>query len=428
MRYVGWLLAVGAVLAIGWAASSPERDIAAYIEAHQAEAIGLLERAVNINSGTYNLDGVRAVGQLFRGQFEALGFTTRWIDGARWERAGHLVAERRGPGPRILLLGHLDTVFERDSPFQRFERVGPTEARGPGVVDMKGGDVIIVQALKALHAAQVLDRLNLVVVMTGDEEAPGPPTSLGRQAVRDAADGAAAAIGFEDGAGDPRYAVTARRGATKWTLRVRARTAHSSQIFNAETGDGAIFEVARILNAFRERLRGEEYLTINPGVIAGGASVAFDAEQGRGAVSGKANVIAGEVEAAGDLRALTPEQFARAQKAMTEIVDGSLPHAHATLTFEPLVPPLPPAAGNTRLLEMYSRASVDLGLGPVAAVSPDRAGAADVSFAAGRAAMILDGVGLMGRDGHSAREMADLNTMVSQTQRAAVLLWRLSRQ
>src|SRR5262249_7148240 len=201
-----------------------------------------------------SLDGVRAVGQVFRGQFEALGFTTRWIDGAGWERAGHLVAERRGPGPRVLLLGHLDTVFERDSPFQRFERVGPTEARGPGVVDMKGGDVIIVQALKALHAAQALDRLNLVVVMTGDEEAPGRPTSLGSQAVRDAADGAAAAIGFEDGAGDPRYAVTARRGATKWTLRVRARTAHSSQIFNPEAGDGAIFEVARILNAFRERL------------------------------------------------------------------------------------------------------------------------------------------------------------------------------
>ncbi len=111
---------------------------------------------MNINSGTMNLAGVREVGRLFGAELESLGFKTRWVDGAAFKRAGHLVAEHPATGPRILLIGHLDTVFEPDSPFQKFERVGSTSARGPGVLDMKGGDVIMIQALRALEAAGAL--------------------------------------------------------------------------------------------------------------------------------------------------------------------------------------------------------------------------------------------------------------------------------
>ena len=96
------------------------------------------------------LPASRAVGRRFRAEFERLGFTTRWVDGAAFKRAGHLVAEHPGRGPHILLIGHLDTVFDSDSPFQRFERLSPTSARGPGIIDMKGGDVVIVEALSAL--------------------------------------------------------------------------------------------------------------------------------------------------------------------------------------------------------------------------------------------------------------------------------------
>ena len=85
----------------------------AYVDAHNAEALALLERVVNINSGTQNFAGVREVGAIFRAAFDALGFKTRWVDGAAFQRAGHLVAEHRGTGPKILLIGHLDTVFER---------------------------------------------------------------------------------------------------------------------------------------------------------------------------------------------------------------------------------------------------------------------------------------------------------------------------
>jgi glutamate carboxypeptidase len=405
--------------------SAGERAIVGYVDDHQEEAIALLERVVNINSGTMNLAGVRDVGDVFRAEFEALGFATEWVDGATWQRAGHLIARHPGPGPKVLLIGHLDTVFEPDSPFQRFERLDARTARGPGITDMKGGDVIIVQALRALRATGLLDSMNIVVVMTGDEEEPGRPRSRSRAALIAEAQGAAAAIGFEDGDGLLEHAVIARRGTTSWRLTVTGRPAHSSQVFSDEVGEGAIYEAARILDGFRERLAGEEFLTFNPGVILGGTSVDFDAAQARGSAFGKTNVVAERTVVSGDLRALTAEQFERARQVMQEVVAQSLRHTSAELTFDEGYPPLAPTDGNERLLAIFDRASRDLGLGPVTAVSPDKAGAADVSFVAGIVPMIIDAAGLKGHGGHTVDETADLDTLTVQAKRAAVTLARL---
>ena len=405
--------------------TAEERALTAFIDADNERALALLERVVNINSGTMNFAGVRAVGEALRPEFDALGFRTEWVDGASFERAGHLVADHPGPGPRILLIGHLDTVFEPDSPFQKFERIDASAARGPGITDMKGGNVVMIQALKALHSIGALKAMNIVVVLTGDEEAGGRPLAASRAALVKAAQGAQVAIGFEDGASNPKTAVIGRRGTTGWELRVKGKPAHSSQIFNAENGYGAIFETARILNAFRERLAGQPHLTFNPGVIVGGTSVEYDGPASRGVGFGKSNVIAEHTVVTGDVRALSPEQFAAAKKAMQDVVAASLPQTSAALTFDDGYPPLAPTAGNERLLALYSRASVDVGTGPVVAVDPDKAGAADVSFVAGHAGMILDGVGLMGSGGHTVNETADLRTLPSMAKRMAVLLARL---
>ena len=293
---------------------------------------------------------------------------------------------------------------------------------------MKGGDVVIVQALKALEAAGLLKSMNIVVVLTGDEEEPGRPRSRAREALIAAAKGADVAIGFEDGDGDPSHAIVARRGTTSWELRVAAKSGHSSQVFSPEVGAGAIFEAARILTAFHERLGGEAHLTFNPGLIAGGTTAEADGAQSRGSASGKTNVVAGEARVLGDLRALTAEQFHRARETMRAIVAQSLPNTHSTITFDEGYPPLAPSEGNQRLLALYDRASRDLGLGAITAVSPDKAGAADVSFVAGEVKMILDAVGLKGRDDHSPQETADLATLPIQTKRAAILLARIARQ
>ncbi len=405
--------------------TSDERSLGTYIDAHNHEALALLERVVNINSGTQNFEGVREVGRALRAELDALGFNTRWVDGAPFKRAGHLVADHPGTGPRILLIGHLDTVFEKDSPFQKFERVDERTARGPGVIDMKGGDVVMIGALKALQAAGILKGMNVVVVMTGDEEDSGDPLSAAREALVAAAKGADLAIGFEDGPGDPKLAVTARRGTTGWEVRVEGTPAHSSQIFRDDIGYGAVYEMARILNGFREKMAGEPHLTFNPGVMLGGTTVDFDAVQLRGSAFGKTNVIAEHAVVSGDLRALSREQFEKAKQTMTEIVGASLPHTSATIRFDEGYPPMAPTEGNVRLLAMYDQASRDLGFGAVTAVSPDRAGAADVSFVAGEVKMIIDGVGLMGHDDHTVKETADLTTLPSQTKRMAVLLHRI---
>jgi glutamate carboxypeptidase len=407
--------------------SPEERAMVTFIDANNASAIAMLEKAVNINSGTQNFKGVQEVGKLFRAEFDALGFKTTWVDGAPFQRAGHLVADHPGQGPRILLIGHLDTVFEPDSPFQKYERVSDSAAKGPGVTDMKGGNVIIVQALKALQAAGLLKSMNIIVVMTGDEEAAGRPLTVSRQALVNAAKGADVAIGFEDGDGNPENAVIARRGTTNWTLTVKGRPAHSSQIFNAENGYGAAFEAARILNTFREKLAGQRHLTFNPGVLLGGTTVQFDNAAARGTAFGKTNVIAEEMVVNGDLRALSPEQFAEAKKAMEAIVAANLPQTSASITFDDGYPPLAPSSGNERLLALYSQASQDVGAGKVNPVDPDKAGAADVSFVSGYVPMILDALGLKGGGGHTVHETADMRTLPSQTKRAAVLLARLHK-
>jgi glutamate carboxypeptidase len=282
--------------------------------------------------------------------------------------------------------------------------------------------------MKALKAAGVLDQLNVVVVMTGDEEDTGEPQALARQALVDAARGAKYAIGFEDGPGDPKYAVTARRGTSGWRLEVTGTPAHSSQIFRSDVGDGAIFEMARILDAFRTKLSGEAHLTFNPSVIVGGTTVDLDSVTTRGTAFGKTNVVPERAIVLGDLRPLTKQQLQHARDTMKAVVDGGLPHTKSTITFEDGYPSLAPSEGNTKLLAMYDQASRDLGFGSVEAVSPDRAGAADVSFVADEVPAIIDGVGLMGHDDHTPGETADLTTLPSQTKRAAVLLYRLSQR
>jgi glutamate carboxypeptidase len=419
-------LVLGAAVAASQTSlTTEERAIAAYVDAHNAEALALIERSVNVNSGTMNFAGVREVGAMLRAEFDALGFTTEWVDGAAWNRAGHLVATHRRSSPKLLLIGHLDTVFEADSPFQRFEKIDKHHARGPGICDMKGGNVILLQALKALKAAGLLDSMHVSVVFTGDEESAGRPLSLAREALVRAADGAAYAIGFENGDGNPSHAVVSRRGATNWRLEVTGVTGHSSQVFSPDLGAGAIYEAARILNAFRERLAGERYLTFNPGAILGGTAADFDTVGGRGTASGKTNVVAARAIVSGDLRALSIPQFDKAKATMAEIVAASLPRTNATIVFDDGYPPLAPSAGNERLLALYDRASRDLGLGAVTAVSPDRAGAADVSFVATQVPMIIDAVGMKGRDDHSPSETADLRTLPIQTKRAAILMARL---
>jgi len=403
-----------------------ENKIIAIAERDKESAIALLARTVNINSGTMNHLGVKAVGEVFAEEFQHLGLTTTWHDMSEVNRAGHLFAETAGEsGSRcLLLIGHLDTVFELDSPFQKFDRQGD-HATGPGVNDMKGGDVVILYALKALKEVGVLDDLKLIVALIGDEEKSGSPKSISRYHLIEASKRCDIALGFEI-ATSLNAATVARRGSSGWRLDVTGKRAHSAGIFNDEVGSGAIFEAARILNQFHEQLTGEEYLTFNPGVILGGTDVDYDPSQNKGGTFGKTNVVSQSVVVHGGLRTISPAQEASARARMKAIAENNhLPKTSAQITFQDGYPSMPPTEGNMAVLANLSGVSVDLDQGEVVAFDPGKRGAADVSFVAGYVD-VIDGVGAEGNGAHTLDESIDLATLPLLIQRAAILIHRLS--
>lgn len=409
--------------------SLAEKNIRAYVAKQLPQTLKSIEQAVNINSGSMNLKGVRQVGDLMRGQYDALGFETQWLDGSAFERAGHLVATWHSKNPnakRILMIGHLDTVFAINDDFQKFELLGNNQAAGPGVVDMKGGNAIIFSALSALKELGLLNNLSIQVLLTGDEESSGRPLSLSKKAIVDGSIWADIALGFENGDSDINTAMVARRGYSGWTLDVTAKPAHSSQIFRDEIGFGAIYETARILETFRLQLAQQPNLTFNPGLILGGTSVSHDSKQSKGDAFGKANVIAQTVKVNGDIRALSQQQLLEAQQEMQSIVSKNLAQTTAKLTFENGYPPMSPTIGNKALLAMYNQVSQDLGYNKVVAANPRKAGAADISFSANHVEMAMDGLGLMGNGAHTKGEVADLTSLHKNIEKAAILLHRLS--
>ena len=403
-----------------------ENRIIAIAERDKEPAIQLLAKTVNINSGTMNHQGVKAVGDVFAEEFQRLGMETTWHDMSEVNRAGHLFAETRGEGASrcLLLIGHLDTVFKDDSPFQTFVRDGD-HATGPGVNDMKGGDVVILYALKALKEVGVLDDLNLIVALIGDEEKSGNPKSISRYHLVEASKRCDIALGFEIATG-LNAATVARRGSSGWRLDVTGKRAHSAGIFNEEVGSGAIFEAARILNEFHEQLTGEEYLTFNPGVILGGTDVDYDPAQNKGDTFGKTNVVSQSVVVHGGLRTISPAQEASARARMKAIAENNhLPKTSAKITFQDGYPSMPPTEGNLAVLANLSGVSVDLQQGEVVAYDPGKRGAADVSFVAGYVD-VIDGVGAEGNGAHTPDESIDLGTLPLLIQRAAILIHRLS--
>jgi glutamate carboxypeptidase len=433
-------LAAGMMVQLAASAQQPvqqlspvEQRLVAEIHAHAPQALELLRQSVLINSGTMNQAGVRAVGKLFRDQFDELGFKTRWIEmPPEMQRAGHLLAERQGRpggGKRLMLLGHLDTVFEPGSVVPAWEpSADGLSVRGQGVSDMKGGDVIIVEALRALQRVGALDNTSIAVMLTGDEEAAGDPKSVSRGDMVNLAKRSDVALSFEGsmtGKDGLPAATVGRRSSSFFELEIKARQAHSMGVFGPG-GYGAVYEAARILDAFRQQVV-EPGLTFNPGVILGGTEVSYDEAKSRGSAFGKTNVIANTVTVKGDLRYLDYPQRDRAQARMREIVAQSLPGASATVNFRDSYPPMAVTPGNLKVLDLYSRASQDAGLGAIGAVPPESRGAGDIQFAAPYIDS-LDGLGAGGAGAHSPNESLDVASIERSTIRAAILIYRLTRK
>jgi len=414
-------------LLLALALTPAEERIAKAVDARQQTDEALLERIVNINSGSLNAAGVRQVADVLKPEFERLGFNVRLVDMSAAQRGPHLIAERRGTrGKRVLLIGHLDTVFEPSHPFQRYSRQGK-QAIGPGVNDMKGGDVIILSALNALHENGALDGATITVVLTGDEEKPGAPLSFVRRDLIAAGKQSDVALCFEGTArrNGVDYITIARRSSSGWTLRVSSATGHSSQIFSEAMGHGAIYEIARILNDFEKELR-EPMLTYSPGLIVGGTDIQLAASGENGSAAGKDNVVAREAAATGDIRVITPDQLSRTQTKMKAIVARHAPTTKAEITFDEGYPPMAPTAGNRKLAVQLNEVNRALGFPEEPELSPLERGAGDISFVAADVDA-LSGLGMSGENSHATGESADLDRLPIYAKRAALLIYRLTR-
>jgi glutamate carboxypeptidase len=406
--------------------TATEQKIIASVKQNMPQSEKLLVQLVNINSGTLNQKGVQEIGAILRKEFDAIGFKTEWVSmPPAMQRAGHLVAQRKGKrGKKLFLIGHLDTVFELDMPFTKYTQLNDSTATGQGVNDMKGGDVVMLAALQALQQNGLLDNTTITAYFTGDEERKGEGEASRAHFIAKAKE-SDVALAFETAAGLHSVA-TARRGSSSWQLKTYGQAGHSSTIFKPNVGYGAIFESARILNEFREKLSEEQYLTFNPGLIVGGSEVKYDASKARGEVAGKTNIISPEVAVAGDLRFLTEKQKEDARAKMREIVARNLPNTRAEITFADNLPGMPPTPGNQKLAALADQVSRDLGFGPVTPGDPGSRGAGDVSLVA-QYLDCLDGLGASGKGAHAPGETLNTKEFPLLVQRAALIIYRLTR-
>ena len=411
--------------------SKPEQAMLRTVDAEQSRTVGFLQRIVDQNSGTMNIAGVEAVRRMVEPEFSELGFKTEWIDMKAAGRAGHLVARHSGSrrGKRLLLIAHLDTVFEPDSPFQRWLREGD-RAHGPGAGDDKGGIAVIVAALRAMQAAGTLKDANITVFLTGDEEDAGNPLTISRHDLIAEGKKADVALDFEDLAqedgpnGPVDMGSTARRSAGSWTLTVIGRSAHSAGV--GASNYGAIYELARIIDQFRRELP-EDKLTYNVGLIGGGQTAKLDQGRIRLEATGKTNIIAATAIARGDMRAISKDQIERTRAKMRAIVAQPLVGAKAEISFdEDSYPPMPPTEGNRALLAKLNGVNRDMALPEMGELDPSKRGAGDISFVAADVDGLV-GLGPASDGSHTANEVVDIPSIFKQAKRTAILLTRYSR-
>lgn len=405
--------------------SKTEQQVIKNIDADINATLDLLKESVNINSGTFNTAGIKKAGELYAKELEALGFTVEWIPMPdSLERAGHLVAWRKGKkGKKLFLIGHLDTVFEPNMPPNPFTMLNDSTATGQGVVDMKGGDVLVIAALKALHKERLLSDASITVYFTGDEENAGEPREISRGDFIERAKQHDIALAFEGGS--LHTVATARRGASEWKLEVEGKQAHSSGVFGT-AGYGSIYEASRIINTFREKLSKQQYLSFNPGLFIGGSEVNYDHANQKGEVSGKTNIISPRTVVIGDLRFLSERQKERARDTMRMIVSKHLAGSKATISFKDGIPSMPPTPGNEALVKQLNDINKSLGYGVVKAGDPGSRGAGDISYIA-KYVDCLDGLGASGKGSHAPGEIISLKEYPKLIKRTALLIYRLTR-
>jgi glutamate carboxypeptidase len=375
----------------------------AAVAARYERFIDDLASLVNVDCGSYTPAGVNQVADAVSESLAALGATVERIphrpNGTERQLGDLVVGRIEGTGPRLLLIGHMDTVFEPGTAAQRPFRVEGERATGPGVSDMKGGLLAGLRALAALQAINV--RPSVTFVANPDEEI-GSPFSTPHIRLLAGEHDAALVLECARANGD---IVSARKGIADYEITITGRAAHAG--VEPEKGRSAIVEAANQVLALQALNGRWPSVTVNAGVIEGGT---------------RPNVVAASCRMELDLRASSTAEFEVAAAEVEGIVTRpTLEGVTATLRQAAFHPPMERTPGNARLAALATAIAAELGFELRDALT---GGASDANTTTAAGLPTLDGLGPIGGDDHSADEWLDLSSVVPRTTLLAALIER----
>ncbi len=372
--------------------TAQERAMVAWVDERKQSIITELSAHVDINTGTANIEGIDRYRTVLEQELAALGFTTEThssvpIDVLTCEGGQVLVADhltgviRGGDGPRVLINGHMDTVFSATDEFQSLQISDDGVLKGPGVADMKGGIVVMLNALRALSDQGLLEGSNLTVLFNSDEEI-GSPTS--RKLIENEARSSRMAYVLEAG-GMSNDIVAGRKGNLSLNITVTGKAGHAA--FAGRDKASAILEMAHKTLAIEAMNQPEIGISANVGTITGGIG---------------SNTVPDRVAAGVDFRFLTQRDEAGVKTRIQEILSfHTVPHTRSEMSVLSGRPPMPQTRGNMELYEKIESLAHELG-NPVRAEL--RQGVSDANFISQQGTPVIDGLGPMGEKDHSEDE------------------------
>ena len=369
------------------------------IDSKEKEMLVFLEKMVNIDCGTYCIEGLNQVGGILADRLAALGFGVERK--SQKEYADHIIGRKPGAGDyRILFIGHMDTVFPAGTAQKRPFRIEGGRAYGPGVSDMKGGITCLIFALEALKAVKpdVYDKITMDVVFNSDEEVLSPSS---RPIIENLAKQAHTACVFEPARPGGEYVIQ-RKGVGKYIMNVTGRAAHAGA--QPEEGRSAIGEMAHKIVALHALTDYTTGTTVNVGVVRGGE---------------RSNVIAESAYAEIDVR--VPDNAAAEllhQQFESITAKTTIPDTTGEVTGGIMFPPMVQTPQSKRLFESLQEAGRILGLDLEGIAT---GGGSDGNHSA-QFAPTLDGMGSQGSMAHSDREFMEVASLTERSKVTALFL------
>lgn len=400
---------LAATLALSFAvpaySAEPHKQIQAQSEQYKAEALKLLERLVNIDSGSGYEAGLTQVRDIAVDELKQLGFSIELVPDKAANNS-HVVATLKGTGKaRILLMAHMDTVFKEGSAAERPFHIKDGRAYGPGVMDDKGGIVAGIYALKVLKDQGFKDYAQITFLLDASEETGSDAAS---ELIRTTAKAHDVTLNLEPGRPADGLVVW-RKGSATAVVEVKGQAAHAGVA--PELGRNAAMEVAHQILQLGKLGDEEKKTTINFTVLKAGD---------------RTNVIPDQATAKADVRAALPEEFDRIEKDLARVSANKLiPETEVKTTLQRGLPPMPQTPESDKLVAIAQGIYAELGKKLTIEGS---GGAADASLSAGVGTPTLDGFGIVGGGIHTAQEYAEVESVAPRVYLLSRMIMELSKR